>query len=193
LFFGFLFWIGWLALERFPRWFAVLSVVIALSLNFTLSATRQPCIRALGRIADEFNEIAGKVEPGSVVFPVNFSSNWILFHVINYLGVERSIVILDNYECGQPYFPLKWKPGKEDMVNHINTTYQEILIPLSDTSKTYDYVLTFTGPDVKTPVDYQRFRLFLNQNFIHVATSPSGYIMLYRQKKQNIANKTHIG
>ena len=48
------------------------------------------------------------VEPNSIVLPFDFSENWLHMHHSNYLGVDKSVVILENYECDKDYFPLKW-------------------------------------------------------------------------------------
>jgi hypothetical protein len=32
-------------------------------------------------------------------------------HFSNYLGIDQPMVILENYECGTGYFPLKWNNG----------------------------------------------------------------------------------
>jgi len=56
---------------------------------------------------------AGKFIPdNSVVLPYDLSNNWMLGHFSNYLGPENKIIILENYECFNNYFPLNWNYDK---------------------------------------------------------------------------------
>jgi hypothetical protein len=48
------------------------------------------------------------VEENSLVLPINRFDNWLLKHFSNYLGVEKPMVVLENYEATTDYFPILW-------------------------------------------------------------------------------------
>ena len=66
---------------------------------------------------------AGKyIQPNTVVLPVNFARggkdiygqvvtdrNWIFTHQTAYLGLEKPLIIIDNYEANTGYFPIGWQ------------------------------------------------------------------------------------
>lgn len=45
----------------------------------------------------------------ATVQPVNLSSDWNEGHLSNYLGTERPLFIMENYEARLGWFPLRWK------------------------------------------------------------------------------------
>lgn len=65
-------------------------------------------VRQLNKLAIEINNQSKLIEDNKVVLPINFSDNWMHGHFSNYLGIDKPIVILENYECGTGYFPVKW-------------------------------------------------------------------------------------
>jgi hypothetical protein len=61
----------------------------------------------------ELSIIEKNIPEHSVVYPVNMSGNWIAGHFSNYLAAEKPILVLDNYEASNNYFPVKWKEKPE--------------------------------------------------------------------------------
>jgi len=57
---------------------------------------------------------AAKLEPNKTLIPFFFADNylWQGLHYCNYLGGEKSIVILNNYEASVRYFPVIWNDAK---------------------------------------------------------------------------------
>ena len=51
----------------------------------------------------------------SLVLPLNFSKNWLAGNYDNYLGIDKPMVILHNYEASTGYFPVHW--NREKMPN----------------------------------------------------------------------------
>ena len=49
-----------------------------------------------------------KIEPFKTVLPVKNSDNWLHGHASNYLGIDKPMVILENYEASLDYFPIRW-------------------------------------------------------------------------------------
>ncbi len=97
-----------LSLHRVPKWSIWSAIVLMMIPYSSLWKYHIAVIKDQNRIAKNI-ELAGEyLSPGSVVYPVNRSNNWLAPHYSNYLGVNRPVVILENYEAGLGYFPLQW-------------------------------------------------------------------------------------
>ena len=72
------------------------------------------------------------IKPLSVVLPLNFSRsgmdgqghviadrNHLFSHISGYMGTEKPLIILDNYEANMGYFPLEWT-RKTNPYNHLS-------------------------------------------------------------------------
>lgn len=102
----------WLSTQRLPKWFTILGVLVVLYCNLRLTVYYSSVIRDLDKVAVECYEMSEQIAPNSVVLPLNYSDNWLAPHFSNYLGVDKPMVILENYECATGYFPVKWNEAK---------------------------------------------------------------------------------
>lgn len=57
---------------------------------------------------NEISKASLKIEPFKTVLPVKNSDNWLHGHASNYLGIDKPMVILENYEASLDYFPIRW-------------------------------------------------------------------------------------
>ena len=65
-------------------------------------------VKTLSTIAVDINHLAQQIEHNSIVLPLNYSDNPRWIHYSNYLGIDKPIVMLENYECNRGWFPLLW-------------------------------------------------------------------------------------
>jgi hypothetical protein len=89
---------------------SVFSIVIIL-LHLNLLNNHSKVIKNLNNDAISVNESAKYIEENKIVLPVNLSDNWLQVHFSNYLGADKPIVILENYEVEVGWFPIQWNPG----------------------------------------------------------------------------------
>ena len=104
----FLFYIAWLSFQHYKKWVIYFSIGIVFIANTCLNYYYIKQVRQLNKLAIEINNQSKFIEDYKVVLPINFSANWMHGHFSNYLGIDKSIIILENYECGTGYFPVKW-------------------------------------------------------------------------------------
>ena len=104
----FLFFIIWISRFNYPKWISVIGLTVILSSNFKLLKGHSSVFENLSNEITEIMEIEPMIKENSIVLPLNYSNNWLTHHNSNYLGVEKPVVILDNYECNNSYFPLSW-------------------------------------------------------------------------------------
>jgi hypothetical protein len=180
LFFGFLLYLTWLGVQKFPRWFSGISVGLALTCCLSLGLLRYPLLKMQEKGQSEFIQMADQVPEESVIYPVNFSGNWMQTHWVDYMGTEKSLVVLENYECEQRYFPLRWKLSAKELIDRSGQGYPQVWNVDSAGCKTFDYLVTFAEIDAADRLDYIKFRLWANKNYKVVATSASGLVRLYK-------------
>lgn len=98
----------WLSSQKISNKFSVIAIGIILYCNFNLNYYYTSVIKGLNRTAIECNNISSYILPNSIVIPLNYSDHWLYGHFSNYLGIDKPMIILENYECGVGYFPIKW-------------------------------------------------------------------------------------
>lgn len=108
----FLFLIVWLSTLKISNGIWVLLAIAVVYLNFGLTKFYKETSYKLNYVAGQVVEISNHLPENSIVLPLNFSDNWLHAHFSNYLGIEKNIVILENYEANTEYFPVLWNHAK---------------------------------------------------------------------------------
>lgn len=108
IFLFYIFFIMWIALVDHPKWLHFLSLIIIVfvQLMFTVMYIKE--MRSLSKQAIMFEEVAGKIEEGNTVLTLNYSDNWLHQHISGYIGGNKSLAVLENYEAAQKWFPVQW-------------------------------------------------------------------------------------
>ncbi|MBK8954158.1 MAG: hypothetical protein IPM34_01190 [Saprospiraceae bacterium] len=108
----FLFLIIALSTQVYEKWLVWFSVFVISSCHFIMINYYTRVIRDLNEVALSCEETAKHVDPNSLVLPLNYSDNWLVGHFSNYLGIDKPVVLLENYELGVTYFPLRWNENQ---------------------------------------------------------------------------------
>ncbi len=107
-YFFFLVTIFWIATLRLPLWTRVLAVVVALVSNFGSNTIYHEYFKQLDEVGASVHKASKHIKPHSTVFPINKGQHWMTAHYHCYLGTEKPVAMLQNYECAVGYFPLHW-------------------------------------------------------------------------------------
>lgn len=87
----------------------VVSVFLILAIQFRMYFKTHKDIQSeLSLNAEKMHNASNSIKEHSVVLPINMSDNWFDVHLSNYLGIDKELVILENYEANVGWFPLKW-------------------------------------------------------------------------------------
>lgn len=108
-------WLGvmsWLVYQKTHWMVHVLFMAPLLIGHFRLNNYYRDSTQVLVPKTNEIYEVATLIPEGSVVLPLNFTGEWQQAHFVNYLGADRPLILLDNYETDMGYFPLKWNDAK---------------------------------------------------------------------------------
>ena len=63
---------------------------------------------SLNKVAVNCNEMSEHIPANSIVLTLDFTDNWLLSHYSNYLGIDKPMVLMENYEAATGYFPVNW-------------------------------------------------------------------------------------
>lgn len=127
--------IVWLATQEFARWFALLSVLVVLICNFSLNASYSAVFKKLNEIAADCNNAAKYVSPNNVVLPYNCTEDDTFNHFSNYIGIDKPVILMENYESSKNYFPVRWNEREMPKV-FLGNVFSEL--PLTDKPVTYN-------------------------------------------------------
>lgn len=92
-----------------------LKIVVGLFIVFFTIKTavfKQTKSNELDIRARQVEEFEKKINPNSSVFVYSNCENWLINHFSNLIGIHKPVVIYENYECQNHYFPLVWKSEK---------------------------------------------------------------------------------
>jgi hypothetical protein len=168
--FFFLFLILWICFQKLSKkvTIVVASVLVVCQLYGIFLHTKNT--RHFKQVAYECNEISKKIPANSVVFPINVYDNWLAGHISNYMGIDKPLIILENYECENNYFPLKWNNEKipTPLIGETPVhSFPCIFWTRPQTEKTIpiEYILTIGNLKEKTEDCYVEISNIINQHY----------------------------
>lgn len=142
-------------------------------------------IRNLDKDAKLIVESANYIEENKIVLPVNQSDNWLEPHFSNYLGVEKPMLILENYETEVGWFPLVWNPNAPSIHLCGRTSINGIVCHQnmkSNTSKEIDYIFLYGNMAKKDDIRWKELNEIISSEFELCYESKNKYIQLYEKK-----------
>jgi hypothetical protein len=108
---GFIFFlltILWISTFRIPWHFGLIAAIAGLYVNTRLMRYYTPAIIKHAKLAAACHKAADFVAPNSLVLPIYCMEDWFTGHFVDYIAIDKPIVMVYNYECESGYFPVKW-------------------------------------------------------------------------------------
>lgn len=108
-------WLGVMSCLVYQKthWMVHLLLMVPLLIgHFNLNKYYRESTQILVPKTMDIYQMAELIPEGSVVLPLNFTGEWQQAHFVNYLGADRHLILLDNYETDMGYFPLKWNDAE---------------------------------------------------------------------------------
>lgn len=96
----------WIALQRVPLVATFIPVAAILLIQTARNGHISERMAPMAYERDNLIEAAKTLPEGSVVLTVRREDNWMLAHAASLLATQAPIILLDNYETTQDYFPL---------------------------------------------------------------------------------------
>ena len=180
----------WVASQPLPKKVSQLFMILIIILHFALLFKHQnKTIKVLNNDALIIEEASKYIEPGTLVLPVNMTDNWLEVHFSNYLGLNKPIVILENYEAAVGWFPVKWNFNKlpEIMLGDKKSIsgIQWITNPNSIKTKQIDYVFLYGNISKINDPKWEELKKTLLSHYRLIYTSNNRYIGLYKIRHLN--------
>jgi hypothetical protein len=107
----FLFLVIWISSMKPAKWFTLVCSILLLLIHFKRIRYYDSVIDQYDATAINCAKVSSFIEPNSIVASLNFTY-WYQGHFSNYLGIDKPMVLLENYEATMDYFPLLWNTQK---------------------------------------------------------------------------------
>ena len=154
-------------------------IMLTLFLSTVLLVNHVSVLHKLNKDAVEVYSASNYIQEGSVVLPVNLSEDWMQIHFSNYLGIDKPMVILENYEALVGWFPVKWNAnrpnfllnGKEEIEGVQWITNRE-----SNVKREIDYVFIYGNLNHYQDVKWKGLTMVIHQNFKLVHESKNVFV-----------------
>lgn len=118
----YIFLVTWLAMLKYPRWLQITSLVIILVVHLRFVAMHTSSMRITSKNVEKIEELAAIIPEGNMVMALNYCDHWLYSHSTGYIGANRALAVLENYETAISWFPLRWNHQRFDtnpMSNYI--------------------------------------------------------------------------
>lgn len=173
---------------KLPIFLKVLIFVIINYVSIALLKIYIEKTREHSHVAEEVWAASDVIKENTTVFPLTFTDNWLYPSISNYLGVDKPIVVLKNYEASQNYFPLKWNWDKlpDLRIGGIlgNNDCYAWPVGLSNLPRQIDYVfLFFDNEKEKTDTCFLKVNLVLENFYTREYSGDKGKVEIYKNNK----------
>lgn len=181
----YLFIILWLLIQEtnILKYIVVTAVIILVF--FERDRRHIHALNALNKDAKLVKEVSFFIKPNSVVLPIYYGGNWLEPNFNNYLGVDKPIIILGNYEANLGWFPLKWNLNampKYLLGESENVDGAYACINPEGKPKVIDYVFIFG--DRRQIGYYPEFKKILEEKYQRIVTAENALCSLYKLKSK---------
>lgn len=151
----------WLAIQNFSL--KITWVVVAVVFVFQIQ--RMEGLKEWAMIknnrAKEIIKIGGLIPENSIIKPITTINTWHYFHLSSLLGVKKPQIILDNYEAGQDYFPVKWKQNLEEQFKYHSSYYTTVV---NDKEYKIDFLMRMGNGNLDNERDIEEIK-YAEENF----------------------------
>jgi len=143
---------------------------------------------SLGKLdanAISINEAGKSISENSIVLPVNLSDHWLELHFSNYSGTDKPIIILENYEAGTGWFPVRWNStnfpnirlNDKDSISGLQWMNNR----KSGYVKEVDYILIYGNPAKLDNPEWSELKEVLSAGFTLKYRAENDYVLLYKR------------
>ncbi|MEN8123017.1 MAG: hypothetical protein ABFS35_21940 [Bacteroidota bacterium] len=183
----FIFLLLWTVVRAVPSNLNKIIIVLFLGLHLGLLIKHlNGNLRELNNHAITINEANDYLIDNSIVLTVNLSDSWIEPHFSNYLGVDKPLIILENYEAGVGWFPVKWNYDKmpELILGNKKSIdgVQWVTGKHSTEIQQIDNVLLYGNLNKIIEKEWLELNEVLSDHYKLIYKSEDDYVMLYGKK-----------
>lgn len=172
-----------LAQTETPKWIKFSAVSICVVFSWSALSRYIEAQQRYNQDLKSLYELLPSMEKDKTVYPFIQSSKRFHSHFSNFLGHQKRLVILENYEAHLAYFPLKWRKEMPQLnMSGLKFTEKCIRIPQwkQGPETAIDYVVIYNGEDPRFSEDCETLvRSHLHLGYTLIKTSKDGRAELY--------------
>lgn len=185
LYFFFVFLILWLFIQSTDLVKLPVAIIIIIVVFFERDRKHMPVINLLNKDVELVKDVAQHIKPNSVVLTLNYHNNWLEPNFSNYLGTDKPLILLANYEATVGWFPIKW--NLKQMPKYLLGNSEQLdgayyCINPSGEPKIIDYVFVFG--DRSQINSNTALNDLLAKYYQKVITAENGLCTLYYKKEE---------
>jgi hypothetical protein len=183
----YLFIFCWLSTLNYPGFIKIISFITILIINFSVLMIEHKSLAEEDRLGKKFIEASLFVKENSTILPVRHWDKMLDLHYAHLLGLNKPVVILENYEATTCHFPVVWNPAGVPEINFGDTIITDICLytkfPENPVSETLvDYAIVWGDEDMN---DCKRELMnIINDNYDLVYNSQDSIVKLYKLKPE---------
>lgn len=183
----FLLLVVWIAAQKTPQPFTMVVIAFTTLIHLGLILKRHNGnIRKLNAKAETIYQSAKYIDTNSIVLPIYLADRWSETHFSNYLGIDKPLILLENYEASVGWFPIVWNTTQ---MPHIQLCGLDSISEMSWISnkaahniRQIEYVYVYGGIEHFTAENWPKLKKLTDENFNLLYTSPDNYVAIYRTK-----------
>jgi hypothetical protein len=172
----------------------ILILFLILYINLSLVLIYSNTVIKNNPIVKDLQNVERIIEDNKVMVPVINSNNRFYQHISNYIGYDKDVVIMENYEASLGHFPVLWRHESVPNVMIGNLSIREIksfswVSNQANRPKYADYVLLISDESknfIETDLDILEKEL--SNNYYIKYQAKNGYIKLYCKNNEILLN-----
>lgn len=172
--------------QKLPYSIQSLSSILIISLHLILLTMHSVSIDELNRDASTIHKASRHMEENSIILPVNLSDHWLENHFSNYLGIDKPLVILENYEVQVGWFPVQRNPMAPKILLNDKAKVGALEWYQSDhtESRPIDYIFLYGNISKKEEDKWKELNEVISSNFTLKYQSENNYVQLFKRNSQ---------
>jgi hypothetical protein len=95
----FIFFVTWIGLYRFPKWFQLIAAVFFMGITISNKAYFREIYDRMDKYASEIHALNQWIEPNSIVLPIHDTYMWMHPYNMSYIGVDKPIINTRNTQA----------------------------------------------------------------------------------------------
>lgn len=181
----FLLWLAWISLQQVPKIVQITLIAYSVFVSSLFIDYYKKNLEVLSFHNYFIYDTGWKIEKNARVYCINFGRHWLERHQLSYLGAENALILYDNYECSESYFPLKWK--NPELIRKINHDF-DAGVYSQTIAQNVDYVAVLDEPKPKAQHKKIKAATGVKNNFSEMQVLNDKGLTLKTDAPKNILN-----
>jgi hypothetical protein len=191
-YFFFIFIIMWIATQKGSKLVTWGIAIFVMIIHFKLLLrVHQPVISGLTKKVKTLEEAGKFIKPNTVMLSVDVTGDWLAYHLPDYIGADKPVVIVDNYEANDGWFAVSWNTYTlpQMLLNGKSLAPPfDNLSPVSASEINYIFVYG-QYDDILQKQQWETLRKIINEEYTVTYVSPNSDIHIFSLQQSRMSDK----